>query len=622
MDTKLSITHSYTKNISILKKILLSLLEDKIILVIFLSIFIQTILFMDIIPTGGAASLNFNFLELIFGNTYLYFLFSMMLISFAFVFSKKLRIFFVSAINLLYSILLVADLWYYRGFQDFLSLHSLGETQNLNNLSKAVLSMARPIDILFVLDNIIVITLIFFLKRNNIIKQRRPLIFSILFFIPITILFAMHLVYDFKDDNYSGPVLFKTQYLPYSTMRNLSPLGFHFYDSLIFIKDNMPYKLSSAEKNKIDQWIAYKNEDLPDNSYSSMFKGKNLIFIQVESLENFVINQKISGEALTPNLNNMLNNSLYFSNFYEQVNNGNSSDADLMANASVLPTRRGSAFFRFPKNQYNTMAKLLASENYYSRSLHASDGNIWNVSTALKTFGFNESWDMNDFDQSDLSWMGLSDQSFFNQVASLTQKDSSPFFYYTVTVSSHEPFIIDDKLKTLKLENSFNNTSMGNYLQAIHYTDEQIGNFIKELDSKGILDNTLVVLYGDHCGVHKYFNDEVNALSEHETWWDDNTKVPFIIYNKNLKGQEFKTVGGEIDILPTVAYLMGINKSQYENTSLGRNLLNTNKSYAILNDGTIINEAALSQEDINHIKQSFSISDLILRTDYFNSNKK
>jgi len=610
-------TFSIFSTLDILKRKLIYIGKDTIGLLILLAIMAKTIIFMNIIKSNGAAELKFDLSKTTLESLKLYLLFSLILISAAFIFSKGRHVIALLVINLLFTVLLVGDLWYYRGFQDFLSLHLLGETQNLNNLSKAVLAMARPIDIIFIIDNIVFLFLAIKLRKKSNSLDKEKGIFSLLFLIPFIILLTIHLNLDYNGLKYKGKTLFKTSYVPTTSMLNMSPLGYHFFDTVLFVKDAIPEKLNDSEKKEIQQWLDYKNEDLPDNKYKNMFKGKNVIFLQVESLENFVINKNYKGQVLTPNINNLLNNSLYFSDFYEQINTGNSADADLMVNASVLPLRRGSTFFSFPENKYNTLSTLLKGEDYYTRSLHSSDGTIWNIAQALKSFNFDKSMDMKDFDMSKLSYMGITDESFLNQVLNLTDKDKKPFFYYTVTVSSHVPFgVPPGDSNGLNLPKEAGRKNLEDYLQAINYADKQIGAFVKKLDEKGTLKDTTIVIMGDHSGIHKYYDDELTKISKTEPWVNNNYRVPFIVYNKGFKGEEIKTTGAQVDVLPTIAALMGVDEAKYKNTSMGRNLLNTNKSYAILNDGTIVGDKNLSQEDKEHINKSFDISDNIIKTNY------
>lgn len=594
--------------------------SDWIGIAVFFLLVIKTALFMDVLNTQGASSLPFAFSSPILGNKFIYLFFILAFFSFSYLFFRKAHMIALIILDIIYSILLIGNLWYYRGFYDFLSLHLLGQTQNLNNLSDSVTSMARPIDLIFIIDIILLIIFAVILRKRYANFKKERGIFAFIFFLSVAYITSVHFIYDNKGPHSSGPTFFNMEFVPKSTMTNLSPLGYHFYDSLLFIKDHAPYKLSKEETDSITQWLDYKNENLPANEYKGIFKGKNVIFIQVESLENFVINQSYNKQELTPNLNKILKDSLYFNNFYEQVNNGNSSDADLMVNTSVFPVRRGSTFFRFPNNKYNTLSLLLKDKSYHTRALHSDYGYYWNVLKAIVNFDFDEVWDINNFDSSESTavfGLGLTDKTFFDQVSDLVDKDKKPFYYFTVTASSHGPFDMREDMKALKLPLAFDKTKMGGYFQAVNYTDAEIGSFIENLDSKGILEDTVIVIYGDHTGVHKYYSDEIDNLPEKESWWNNENKIPLIIYNKGYKGKVIETAGGQIDILPTVAYLMGIEEEKYESTSLGRNLLNTKKSYALLNDGRIIGEDNLTQENKDHINKSFQISDLIIRTNYF-----
>ncbi|MNP41867.1 Lipoteichoic acid synthase 1 [compost metagenome] len=142
--------------------------------------------------------------------------------------------------------------------------------------------------------------------------------------------------------------------------------------------------------------------------------------------------------------------------------------------------------------------------------------------------------------------------------------------------------------------------------------------FLEELDKKGLLDNTVVAIEGDHTGVHKYYNDKVEELKNPESWWLDkeDSSVPLIIYQKNLQNS-FKSdiAGGQIDIMPTLAYLMGIDESKYINTALGRNLLKTNKSFAVMTNRSV--RGTLSEEEKEFYINSLELSDKMIKSDYF-----
>jgi len=255
-------------------------------------------------------------------------------------------------------------------------------------------------------------------------------------------------------------------------------------------------------------------------------------------------------------------------------------------------------------------------------ALHSDHGYYWNVDKALANFGFNEFKDMTAFDQRDTFYMGLTDESFFNQISTKLEKIKEPFYAYTVTSTSHEPFQMPQKFKTLNFSKDFSKTIMGDYFQSINYADRQIGAFVEKLDKQGLLENTVIAIYGDHNGVHKYFKDQVDKINPKDNWWDNDHRLPLIVYNKGMKGKVIKTNGGQIDLLPTLAYTMGINEKKYEYTSIGRNLLNTNRSYALLNDGTIKGRETLKQKEIDMVKESFNVSDDIIRANAIKDFKK
>ncbi|OPJ61207.1 LTA synthase family protein [Clostridium oryzae] len=593
------------------------LLNDRIAVAVFILMFIKDQLFINVLQSSKASKLTTHIDMYAVLNSYVYILFTIIIISLTFLLKKRAHLWSLVILNILFSILIIGDLWCYRGFSAFLSLHTLSETGNLNNVSEGIMSLARPVDIFFVIDNIFVIIAAIRMSKRYQAMEKFKGTAGILFVVPFILILFFHVVFDFHGNGYEGPMLFKTQWIPFSTMRNLSPIGYHVYDASMFIEDNMPYSLSKKDKNEIRNWLAYKNENLPDNQYKGIFKGKNLIIIQVESLENFILNHSYNGQEITPNLNKLLKNSIYFSNYNEQVYDGTSSDSDLMTNASVYPIRRGSTFFRFPNNKYNTLARLFKKENYTTRAFHADYGYYWNVENALTNFGFDKFRGMETYPKKDVYMMGLTDKSFLTQTAGMVMKTPQPFYSFQVTTTSHMPFKMRKDMKTMKIPADFGKTYMGRYYQSFHYADAQIGNFINILNKNGLLKNTVVAIYGDHTSLHKYYGDEITKMRPYKKWWDNGYRIPLILYSKGMKPEQVKTIGGQIDIMPTLCYTFGIDSKEYENTTMGRNLLNTKKSFALLANGTILGADKLSKKDIEHIKQSFDVADKIIRTDYF-----
>ncbi len=592
-------------------------LKDWVGILVACAVTAKSIYFSWIIASQGAAIVFPDPRFPLFGTSYVMVLFSAVLISVAWLFNRHYHVIALIVIDLLFSILLIGDMWYFRGFNDFLSLHMLAELRNLHNLSDSVFAMFRKVDILFLADIPVIIAVAFLIRKWYRSMKRELALWAALFVIPFLALLYLHHVYDFNGNTYRGPYLFYTQFKPYDSMQSMTPIGYHMYDTFSFIEDNAPFSVSDDDKARIEQWIDGKNEKLPPNSYFGIFKGKNLIVIQIESLEEFVIGSRCDGLEITPNLNKMLEHSLYFPNFYEQTNNGNSADCDLLVNTSVLPVRRGAAFYRFPTNRYNSLAAILKREGYLSRSIHADDGICWNSSRALPSLGFDHVMAMGDFPKGKVFWMGLTDESLFEQVADLLEKETKPAFYFTVTVTSHMPFRLPDEMHRFDLSGFSGNTLMKRYFQAIHYTDRAIGRFIETLRKKNLLDDTVIVIYGDHRGVHKYYSDEVRSISGKNRWRENDERIPLFIYQNSLKGKKIMICGGQVDVLPTLCYSMGVNPARYEGTSLGRNLLNTKRDFAVLNDGRIAGRIRAGRTERERILDMFDISELVIRADYF-----
>jgi phosphoglycerol transferase MdoB-like AlkP superfamily enzyme len=141
--------------------------------------------------------------------------------------------------------------------------------------------------------------------------------------------------------------------------------------------------------------------------------------------------------------------------------------------------------------------------------------------------------------------------------------------------------------------------------------------FLSGLETAGILDNTVIAMCGDHCGVHKYYSADVNKIKPAESWWADNyNHLHLIIYHKSLQGEKMKVSGGQVDILPTLSYLMGVDEKEYSDTAIGRNLFKTNKDFAVLSDGTYKGSSSDAKERNEAIK-GLEIADKIIRSDYF-----
>lgn len=571
-------------------------------------------------------SLNQNLYTLNFGLGYrqasyfinYYIAFAAIFVSICFLFKNKGKFFSLIIVDLFITLITVMDIWYFRGFQTVPSVMLLKQTANLDNLGDSIFSMASPYDLLFFVDFIIlIIAFIIFRKSFKNCKSNWKGTLVVLLISICYIGYVPFNVNVLKRENVRNSYLF-SNYDPTNTVEYFSPIGYHIFDVYNVYKNSKPYKMTAEDESKIKEYYDFKNENLPDNEFKGMFKGKNLIVIQVESLEDFVINKKVDGQEITPNINKLLNNSIYLPNIFEQVNEGTSSDSDLMVNTSMLPLRQGSTFFRNPATTYNSLPNILEKDGYSTIAIHSDKGSFWNYAQGLNGIGFDKFVDYYSFDRDENIGLGLSDGSYFRQIEPMIKELKQPFYAFTVTLTSHGPFDLPKEYRELKLSPELDENVLGGYFQSIHYTDAKIGMFIESLKKDGLLDNTVIAIEGDHTGPHKYYNSKIESLSNPESWWLDNGNhtVPLIIYNPSIKTPVKDDVyGGQIDIMPTLLYLLGVDNNVYQNTALGRNLLNTKRSYAVLTDKTIKGELTDKEKEI--LGNVLDLSDKMIRADYF-----
>jgi lipoteichoic acid synthase len=537
------------------------------------------------------------------------------LCSLCFLFKNRSRLYYLFVLNLILSFLFLVDVWYFRAFSALPTPVVIKQFANLENLSSSVFGMMRIIDIVFIADLFLCAGALFFFKQSF-ADRRRIVPSAILVGLSMFILMApAYRQYRHGVNVLSYPLI--DLYDQAVTAFNLSPIGYHLYSVYDYKKNSMSLSLGDEEMSQIEQWLDEKEEKIRTEPHKGIFTGKNLIMIQYESLENFVIKQRVGGAEITPALNRLLSHSLYFSDFHEQVRDGNSSDAEYAVNASVYPLRRGSTNFMYPYAAYAaSLPRLFKQKSYSTLAAHADHGSFWNWRAVLSSMGYDECIDVSHFVMDDFLIFGLSDRSYFRQMIPLIEKRDQPFFVYFATISSHIPFIMPDTVKGLPLVKDFDATVLGSYYQSMHYTDAQIGMLFEALDKKGILESTVVVIYGDHEGVHKYYPAELEKIKPREEWWYSNHKrVPLIIYYKGMKGREYSVAGGQVDLLPTLAYLFNLGDASLPRKTLGRNLLTTGKSFVLDADGTVAGSADAALK--RHAVSGMDISEKIIRSGYF-----
>lgn len=513
----------------------------------------------------------------------------LILVSFSILFKEGKRISFLYTIDIILSIVLISDLMYYRYFKDIITVAALKNVKLLGGVSSSVASLIDYKDFLYLADVILLYPIVKYLKKNKNNRKikkkhwlRKISVFIIIFLTGIS-LDAKSVLAVSKEQ----PTLLQSMSNRIYLTKMIGNLNFHAIDAYNFISTKVKNSktLSSDRENEIKSFLNNNNQQSGTYLKGSA-EGKNLIMIQVEALQQFVINQKVNGQEITPNLNKWLNKSLYFDNYFYQVAGGNTSDAEFMSNNSLYPAESGAAYYTYSGNQYDSLAEALKDKNYSTAALHGYNEGFWNRNVMYKAESFDNFYGQHSYNIDEQVGLGLSDKSFLNQSVEKLQSFKQPFYSFIITLSSHFPY--DDVKGYGNFDvGQYEGTLMGNYLKGIHYTDAQLGMFLDKLDKAGLTQNSIIALYGDHFAIPKDNIDELykfeNTSNVDDLGWFQYQKVPLIIH---FPGDANKGVNhiyaGQMDLYPTLANLYNLPK----NYMFGKDMLNSSTGKVVFRNGS------------------------------------
>lgn len=303
--------------------------------------------------------------------------------------------------------------------------------------------------------------------------------------------------------------------------------------------------------------------------------GRNLVMIQVESLQSFVIGLKIDGNEVTPVLNGLAKSALLATDLTDQTEQGRSSDAELATQASLLPPDRGAAAFLYPDNDFTGIAEMLAEHGYTTLSAVPFDGGFWNRRSTHRAFGFRQSLFAGDFGPGRSIGWGLNDRDFLLQALDRLAELHQPWCAYLLTLSLHHPFSgFPEELKVLDV-GRWEGTPVGNYLHTMHHFDRALAGFMQMLDRRGLAGKTVVALWGDHDAGFEWRPEiaELVGRPADAAGWYLSQQVPLLISAPGIEPPtgEVNVPAGHVDVAPTLLALLGIDPAPL--AMIGRNLL-------------------------------------------------
>lgn len=354
-------------------------------------------------------------------------------------------------------------------------------------------------------------------------------------------------------------------------IREATIYGYHIYD----IQNAINIKASTAYKTKEQMEEAYqtlrqqydsKYYQIPDDLEGGLV-GKNVIVLQLESVQEFVLHQKINGEEITPNLNRFLEDNVEFSNMFMQ-SYSTTADSEHSTITSLYPMENGMAFSKYYTNQYDDLFKMFHENGYYTSYMHGNYPYFWNRGNVYGRMEVDELDLKEQFEDLSENINGdLSDELLYRQAVQKLKTQEQPFISYIVSASSHTPYILEglqDRSKVTIDVGEYKDTYFGNYLEAVNYADYAFGVFLEELKKEDLYDDTAILVFGDHNGLSMYQEEMMNFLKQKNPNLDDiDLKLNYIrvacgFKIPGIEKQKIEKTVSKLDIKPTLTYLAGI----------------------------------------------------------------
>ena len=583
--------------------------------------------------------------------------------SFVYLLKPKNRFTYLMVCTIILTALCVINSVYYTFYTSFASLSMLSLTQYIGDVGDAVVENVLQLkDMVYIIGPIAMIVVHLRLKKKNYYKKvdlksdrKKKTIHTMAFAGLLGLIFLMTMT------SLDASRFMKQWNKEYIVMR----FGIYVYQvndvfTSIQPKINSMFGFDQANKEFMDYFAEEK--EAPSNEMTSIFKGKNIIVIHAESMMTNAMSLSFNGEEVTPNLNRLAKEGMFFSNFYSQVSVGTSSDSELTYNTSLMPTKSGTAFVSYSDRTFNSTPKLLKEQGYYTFSMHANNADFWNRRNMYNSIGYDKFFSKSDYEvtKENSIGLGLSDKEFFRQSIEKIQKvneENEKWYGVMIMLSNHTPFSDVEKygdysvdvIETVTYEDGtteevtypyMEGTKLGNYFKSLHYADSALGEFITELDEAGLLENTVVVLYGDHDArlpkkdynklynynfeTHEFRDEEDELYREYDSYqYELGRKVPFIIWTKDMAGSyfnfEYHNVMGMYDVQPTLGNMFGY----YNPYALGHDIFTIKENNIVVfpNGNWVTNNVYYNSQKAEYLSlsdQPITEEEITNNTDYAN----
>ncbi|MDQ0430051.1 phosphoglycerol transferase MdoB-like AlkP superfamily enzyme [Planomicrobium stackebrandtii] len=478
--------------------------------------------------------------------------------------SEKSKNRYLIAVAIVTSIILYGNVAFYRFFSDFITLPVLFQTENFGDLGSSAAASIFWTDLLYFADVAIILLAIKFVNVKSLAAVSSSAHRKAYYVLALAVLF-----FNLGLAEAERPQLLTRSFDREMLVKNLGMYNYHLYD--VYIQSKSQAQRALADGSELVEANNYvrANQIEPSEEMKGVAEGRNLIVVTLESLQSFTINGEMNGQTITPFLNSLTEDedTIYFENFYHQTGLGKTSDSEFLLENSLYPLSGGAVFFTHSGNTYNSMAESLGNKGYSTNVQHANTKSFWNRDIMYESMNIDEFYDIESFEVGEgeaVNW-GMKDIPFLEQSVEHMTEMEQPFYSRLLTLTNHHPFTLDEQDKSIP-EFDSNSGTLNRYFQTSRYLDESIEVFFEELKEKGLYENSIIVMYGDHYGISENHNEAMSQyLGEEVTDFTsaELQKVPFFVHIPGYgEGHVNEEVGGQIDMRPTIMNLMGIDTSK------------------------------------------------------------
>ncbi|WP_066369687.1 LTA synthase family protein [Neobacillus fumarioli] len=505
--------------------------------------------------------------------------------------TKKIMI----LIDFILSFLLYANIVYYRFFNDFITVPVIMQAKsNAGELGSSAANLMSYTDVFYFADTIILIVLALTVFKKVVSPNRSA--FKIIFLAAVTV-FLFNLGLAEKDRPQLLSRSFDRNYL----VKYLGTYNFTIFDIIQNIEATSQRAMAST--SDVTTVENYRNATYtpPNPAYFGKAKGMNVIYVSMESFQNFMIDYRMpNGQLVTPFLDSLAHdgNTFYFDNFYHQTGQGKTSDAEFLMENSLYPLSSGAVFINKDQNTYQAAPAILDQKGYTTAVFHGNYKTFWNRNVMYKQLGYDQFFDASYFDMTtpgNVKNYGMKDKPFFQEAVPMLEKMKQPFYTKFITLSNHFPFEMDPGDTNFPAGNT-DDSIVNDYFQSAHYMDEALKQFFDALKKDGLYDKSIIILYGDHYGISENHNEAMaKVLGVPKITPVINAKlqqVPLFIHVPGVKGGVQHQIGGEVDVRPTLLHLLGIDTKNY--IEFGSDLLSPqHRDWALFRNGDFVSSKVI-----------------------------